>query len=206
METGLSVSAVALVLAACSGGDESLSPEDISALLFEESEFPVDFERFESFADTGEGVAESPDIPADLGLGSGAAGTRTGTWTSAEEQALGVNMIHVTIADYEDTPADADSAELDFSDSDPEEMGGLEPDELDDYEIDFDSENFSHNGWEGTTFRATIEMGGTTIENESSTLTRTEGSTMLVVSTTGKGQQYLEEVADLQWAKYEAGR
>lgn len=186
-----------------SNGD-TLSAEDISALLLEEGEFPVDFEQFDTFSDTEEGAAESMGTPEDLGLGDGAFGVNFGMWTNPESDMFDVHMIQVGIFDYETLPDDFDAEDLDFSN--PEDMEDLGVEELEDYEMDMDSEEISHNGWEGVTVRTSIEVGGETVETETSTLTRVDGTTVLYVSTTGEGQEYLEEVADLQWEKYEAGR
>lgn len=184
-------------------GGDSLSPEDISALLLDEGEFPVEFEHFEAFADTEDGAAEALGSDVDLGLGNGAFGTHTGIWANPESDAFDMHMLQVGILDYETMPEDFDSEDLDLSGSGLEELG---MEELEDYDMDIDSEEISYNGWEGAIVRTSVEVGGQTVETESSTLTRVEGTTVLYVSATGEGQEYLEEIADLQWEKYEAGR
>lgn len=188
------------------GGGDTLSPDEISALLLDEAEFPVEFEHFEAFADTEEGAAENLGTEEDLGLGDGAFGVNGGTWTNPDADAFDINMLQVGILDYESLPDDFDSEDLDFSGSDAEDLEELGLDELEDYEMDFESEEISYNGWEGALVRTSVEVGGEMIETESSNLTRIEGTTVLFVSATGEGQEYLEELADLQWDKYEAGR
>lgn len=67
-------------------------------------------------------------------------------------------------------------------------------------------EHLEHGDWEGMVLSSATSMGGEpAAEFDLSVLTLQDGANTLMVVSMGEGDDYLEETADLQLEKYEAG-
>lgn len=204
--------------------DTALSEDEILEALLEEDEFPVDFEQFESEEDAtgGEAIAmpdtdavQSCDELAELMQDpqsledfeesgeeiDATALVNTGMWNLESDDPSAMSMLQASVMSYEGDLSDfQEDYEL------IEECSGeVFTIEEQGYETELTFDYVEYGDWQGMDMQFSSDLGGEAMEMDMRVLTYEDGANALVVAAMGEGHDYLEEVADLQLEKYEAG-
>lgn len=202
-------------------GAAALSEEEITELLLTEDELPVEVEEFraeetvsgdeampmsgadvetcdelaEAMADPAALEEDATDDDVDMTVVA-----NQGTW-NLESGELG--MLQTGILSSSD---DVDTAEGYAIIQECEGETFTQEDEETGTSSEYSFEHLDHGEWEGLALSMTTEAAGQSIETELSALTHQNGADTLFITAVGEGQEHLEETADLQLEKYEAGR
>ena len=186
-----------------------LTEEEITELLLTEDEFPVEFEQFmpeQSLSDsmplpdqdlisTCEEYAEYFQNPEALEAEADVEVTGASNAGMFGEQ-MDPSMLQVAIMTYSD-----DAASADFRLIQECEGETFSSEVVEGQTMDVSFEYLTYQDWEGMSM-LTSTSG---IDTEVDMLVYQDGTTEILVMAMGEGEQYLEEVADLQLEKYQSG-
>lgn len=202
----------------------ALSEDEIRELLLTEEEFPAEVEDFEAETDLAEGGAitmpdadavescedlaemmqdpQSAEEYAESGEEIDVAGLfNTGMWNLETAEVEDLGMLQTGLMSY----------------------GGDRPDFEEDYELirECEGETFTmedegvqveasfeyleYQDWEGMTVLMSTSFGEESVDFDMTIFSYEDGPNVLVVAAMGQGEDHLEELADLQLEKYEAG-
>ncbi len=204
--------------------DTALDEDDMRELLLTQDELPVEVEQFESDESLADGeamtvpdsdvvetcdelaeVMQDPQSAEDY-AGSGeevdVAGLFSmGMWNLEAQDPADMGMLQFGIMSSEDDLADYE----DDYDLIRECEGETFTMEEEGAELEMSFEYIEYGEWEGMTMFMTTHMGEESVDFDMQILTYEDGPNALFVSAMGEGEEHLEELADLQLEKYEAG-
>lgn len=204
--------------------DTALSEDEILEVLLDEDEFPVDFEEFESEQDAtgGEAMAipdsdavESCDELAEMMQDpqsleefeesgeeiEATAMVNAGMWNLESDELAGMSMLQAGVMSYGEEVTDFDE-DYELIEECSGEVFTVEEQG---YETEVTFDYIEYGDWQGMDMQFSSDLGGEALEMDMRVLTYDDGANALVVAAMGEGQDYLEEVADLQLEKYETG-
>lgn len=203
-----------------------LSLDEIESMLLDEDEFPTEFDYFEAGEDLTEGTGsmgvptanqeistceelaelfqdaeglqqELDDSAEEIEMTSG---MNIGMWGMDAQNPDEMHMLQTGIISYEGAGDYTDYSLV------QECEGEAFPMEDQGIEMEMTLYYLEHNGWEGVEIAMSMEAEGQSVEMDMSILSRIDGNNEVMVMSMGEGDEYLEEVADLQWDKYESAR
>lgn len=205
-------------------GATALEEDEIRGLLLTEDELPVEVEQFESEMSLSEGEAltvpdadtvetcdelaemmQDPQLAEDLaesGEDVDIAGLFSmGMWNfeSADPNELGMVQTGVMSHSEELTDHQDDYALIRECE---DETFTIEEEGV---QMEMNFEYIEHGDWEGMRMLMSSSMDEMTFDMDMDILTYEDGTNVLFVGGTGEGKDYVEEIADLQLDKYEAG-
>ncbi|GAA1454161.1 hypothetical protein ACFP47_03490 [Nesterenkonia lacusekhoensis] len=169
-------------------GAAALSEEEIAELLLTEDELPVEVEEFRA-EETVSGDEAMPMSGADV--------------ETCDE--LAEAMADPAALEEDTADDDVDTADGYAIIQECEGEAFTQEDEETGTSSEYSFEHLDHGEWEGLALSMATEAAGQSIETELSALTHQNGADTLFITAVGEGQEHLEETADLQLEKYEAG-